>query len=240
MSQTQSDLPSTLASSSNPSQLVDHVIDPQLASITGLATTANDAAPANPTDGQIATAPPDSDPSNTTTITSLIPQKRKPGRPKGSGKKNNAIVLIQSPSSPPKPKRPVGRPRKDGLPAGSVKKEPRVGVGVLGGVGGGSHGATAGANGLGMSVSAPVGKTPSKRGRKKMTEAQKMARKMAGRGVSASASAGVGAGGMDVGVGENVSAGAGGTVFPYSSVSRFGSMVGHSFASVSVWKLTIC
>lgn len=43
-----------------------------------------------------------------------VPVKRKPGRPKGSGKKqldNNGE---------PKIKRPVGRPRKDGLPAGSV------------------------------------------------------------------------------------------------------------------------
>ena len=42
------------------------------------------------------------------------PVKRRPGRPKGSGKK--AIDL----STEPKIKRPVGRPRKDGLPAGSV------------------------------------------------------------------------------------------------------------------------
>jgi hypothetical protein len=41
------------------------------------------------------------------------PVKRKPGRPKGSGKKAD-------PDAPPKAKRPVGRPRKDGLPAGSV------------------------------------------------------------------------------------------------------------------------
>lgn len=40
--------------------------------------------------------------------------KRRPGRPKGSGKK--AIDL----GTEPKVKRPVGRPRKDGLPAGSV------------------------------------------------------------------------------------------------------------------------
>lgn len=44
--------------------------------------------------------------------------KRRPGRPKGSGKK-------QQQTNPPvvegeKIKRPVGRPRKDGLPAGSV------------------------------------------------------------------------------------------------------------------------
>lgn len=44
--------------------------------------------------------------------------KRGPGRPKGSAKKN----LEAEPSSPPKAKRPVGRPRKDGRPAGSVPK----------------------------------------------------------------------------------------------------------------------
>ena len=43
-----------------------------------------------------------------------VPVKRKPGRPKGSGKKP------VDPNAPPKIKRPVGRPRKDGLPAGSV------------------------------------------------------------------------------------------------------------------------
>lgn len=44
------------------------------------------------------------------------PIKRRPGRPKGSTKKN---LLAGSPI-PPKVKRPVGRPRKDGFPAGSV------------------------------------------------------------------------------------------------------------------------
>lgn len=45
------------------------------------------------------------------------PAKRRPGRPKGSGKKQppeNPAVIGE------KIKRPVGRPRKDGLPAGSV------------------------------------------------------------------------------------------------------------------------
>ncbi|TCD61922.1 hypothetical protein EIP91_007714 [Steccherinum ochraceum] len=42
------------------------------------------------------------------------PVKRRPGRPKGSGKKQ------LDPNAEPKIKRPVGRPRKDGLPAGSV------------------------------------------------------------------------------------------------------------------------
>jgi hypothetical protein len=41
--------------------------------------------------------------------------KRRPGRPRGSGKKSTDV------SSPvTKIKRPVGRPRKDGHPAGSV------------------------------------------------------------------------------------------------------------------------
>ncbi|KAJ2924641.1 hypothetical protein H1R20_g12446, partial [Candolleomyces eurysporus] len=45
------------------------------------------------------------------------PAKRRPGRPKGSTKK----TLLGTPTpSPAKAKRPVGRPRKDGLPAGSV------------------------------------------------------------------------------------------------------------------------
>lgn len=42
------------------------------------------------------------------------PVKRRPGRPKGSGKKQ-----LENPGEA-KIKRPVGRPRKDGLPAGSV------------------------------------------------------------------------------------------------------------------------
>ncbi|KAF9233170.1 hypothetical protein BU15DRAFT_54289 [Melanogaster broomeanus] len=45
------------------------------------------------------------------------PVKRRPGRPKGSGKKqpSDSPAIIGE-----KIKRPVGRPRKDGLPAGSV------------------------------------------------------------------------------------------------------------------------
>ena len=43
------------------------------------------------------------------------PIKRRPGRPKGSGKKNLDLA-----PPVPKIKRPVGRPRKDGFPAGSV------------------------------------------------------------------------------------------------------------------------
>ena len=45
--------------------------------------------------------------------------KRRPGRPKGSGKKSLDLSLSTTPV-PPKIKRPVGRPRKDGFPAGSV------------------------------------------------------------------------------------------------------------------------
>jgi hypothetical protein len=45
-----------------------------------------------------------------------VPPKRKPGRPKGSTKKH----LNTTEAPPPKVKRPVGRPRKDGYPAGSV------------------------------------------------------------------------------------------------------------------------
>ncbi|KAK7461890.1 hypothetical protein VKT23_008322 [Stygiomarasmius scandens] len=49
------------------------------------------------------------------------PVKRKPGRPKGSGKKQPGATPTPSPSSSqPGQKRPVGRPRRDGLPAGSV------------------------------------------------------------------------------------------------------------------------
>jgi hypothetical protein len=44
------------------------------------------------------------------------PPKRKRGRPKGSGKKQPPDPAIIS----EKIKCPVGRPRKDGLPAGSV------------------------------------------------------------------------------------------------------------------------
>jgi hypothetical protein len=44
--------------------------------------------------------------------------KRRPGRPKGSGKKSSELSQRSTPVS--KMKRPVGRPRKDGFPAGSV------------------------------------------------------------------------------------------------------------------------
>jgi hypothetical protein len=49
---------------------------------------------------------------------SSTPTKRGPGRPKGSTKKSFEV----DPAAPPKVKRPVGRPRKDGRPAGSVPK----------------------------------------------------------------------------------------------------------------------
>ena len=48
---------------------------------------------------------------------SVIPIKRRPGRPKGSGKKS---LDLPPSTTVPKIKRPVGRPRKDGFPAGSV------------------------------------------------------------------------------------------------------------------------
>ena len=63
---------------------------------------------------------PQSQPQQPATNPDGTPIKRRPGRPKGSGKK-------QLENAEPKIKRPVGRPRKDGLPAGSVgpKKPPR-------------------------------------------------------------------------------------------------------------------
>lgn len=48
---------------------------------------------------------------------STPPMKRRPGRPKGSGKKQQTDLPVVTGE---KIKRPVGRPRKDGLPAGSV------------------------------------------------------------------------------------------------------------------------
>lgn len=51
--------------------------------------------------------------------TDPVPQKRPPGRPKGS------VNKPPDPNAPPKVKRPVGRPRKDGLPAGSVQRPVR-------------------------------------------------------------------------------------------------------------------
>ena len=66
-----------------------------------------------------------------------VPIKRKPGRPKGSVKKPTPAGAIEGIDPGNKIKRPVGRPRKDGLPAGSVigsrprKSAPgKLGVGV--------------------------------------------------------------------------------------------------------------
>jgi hypothetical protein len=53
------------------------------------------------------------------TSASAPPTKRKPGRPKGSGKKSSNVPEASVPVAA-KMKRPVGRPRKDGFPAGSV------------------------------------------------------------------------------------------------------------------------
>ena len=66
--------------------------------------------------------PPAAGPSDPN-INPETPVKRRPGRPKGSGKKS-----IDLSTQVLKPKRPVGRPRKDGLPPGSVvekKSRPR-------------------------------------------------------------------------------------------------------------------
>ena len=67
-----------------------------------------------PTPGAVAVPVIDAVPGTVPVAQDGSPAKRRPGRPKGSGKK--AIDL----STEPKTKRPVGRPRKDGLPAGSV------------------------------------------------------------------------------------------------------------------------
>lgn len=65
-------------------------------------------------------APPSSSHVDPETVSTPI--KRRPGRPKGSGKKSiGAITGNDAADSAIKVKRPVGRPRKDGLPAGSLK-----------------------------------------------------------------------------------------------------------------------
>ena len=56
-------------------------------------------------------------PTGDVTVSPVTPVKRGPGRPKGSGVKKHV-----DPNAPVLPKRPVGRPRKDGLPAGSVPR----------------------------------------------------------------------------------------------------------------------
>jgi len=65
----------------------------------------------NPSPNQAQNVVGDADPSNSTPALS----KRRPGRPKGSGKKYGDVNAATT-----KIKRPVGRPRKDGFPAGSV------------------------------------------------------------------------------------------------------------------------
>lgn len=96
-------LTSTLASQSlgDPSQ------HPPVTQPAGSAPNDPSAAPPPHLNGQAVILGPD-------TIIPEVPVKRKPGRPKGSGKKQ------LDPNAEVKPKRPVGRPRKDGLPAGSV------------------------------------------------------------------------------------------------------------------------
>src|SRR6266852_4846246 len=64
-------------------------------------------ADANPTNGALT-------PVVEANVPPVSPVKRGPGRPKGSGVKKHI--------DPTTPKRPVGRPRKDGLPAGSVPR----------------------------------------------------------------------------------------------------------------------
>ena len=68
------------------------------------------ASDANPAGGALA-------PTGDVNVSPATPVKRGPGRPKGSGVKKHI-----DPNAPVLPKRPVGRPRKDGLPAGSVPR----------------------------------------------------------------------------------------------------------------------
>jgi hypothetical protein len=70
-------------------------------------------APGGDTNTTNGTLTPVVDPS----VPPVPPVKRGPGRPKGSGIKKHL-----DPNTPIPPKRPVGRPRKDGLPAGSVPR----------------------------------------------------------------------------------------------------------------------
>ena len=82
----------------------------------GLSTSAPIATPSQP-----AGAP--SNPAQNGGDPGAIPVKRKPGRPKGSVKKPTPAGEAVDPAT--KVKRPVGRPRKDGLPAGSVNSGAR-------------------------------------------------------------------------------------------------------------------
>lgn len=60
--------------------------------------------------------------------TSTAPVKRKVGRPKGSTNKTNPVAAAgKAADLSNKIKRPVGRPRKDGLPAGSVTSSTSTG-----------------------------------------------------------------------------------------------------------------
>ncbi len=88
-----------------------HVFDPQLGHVHHPETNVS---PDNANEDQ--QQHPGSSDSASTLYQNGSPIKRRPGRPKGSTKKN----LLAGEVLPPKIKRPVGRPRKDGLPAGSV------------------------------------------------------------------------------------------------------------------------
>ncbi|KAJ7582708.1 hypothetical protein C8J56DRAFT_227394 [Mycena floridula] len=60
-------------------------------------------------------------PPPSTTAIPVTVEKRRVGRPKGSGKKSkDSLVHVAPLPNPQKVKRPVGRPRKDGFPAGSL------------------------------------------------------------------------------------------------------------------------
>ena len=79
------------------------------------------APPAQPQDVAAVAAAPPSQPATEPAPEGANPEtptRRRPGRPKGSGKKQLEVIQVQE--QQPRVKRPVGRPRKDGLPAGSV------------------------------------------------------------------------------------------------------------------------
>ncbi|KAI3622341.1 hypothetical protein WG66_015875 [Moniliophthora roreri] len=85
----------TIPSSSNPQNFVNHLTPDSFLNTNPTSSTGIVDAPSNET-----------------------PAKRRPGRPKGSGKKDPSSTTPQN--GTPTGKRPVGRPRKDGLPAGSA------------------------------------------------------------------------------------------------------------------------
>ncbi|KAH7884794.1 hypothetical protein F5I97DRAFT_1502772 [Phlebopus sp. FC_14] len=68
-------------------------------------------------DGPLPNMPAKAGPSIVQAVDPSTSVKRRPGRPKGSGKKQHTETTVVTGD---KIKRPVGRPRKDGLPAGSV------------------------------------------------------------------------------------------------------------------------